>query len=558
MINFRTTMKASASFWLVCLNFLAPDLKAQCSLACNDQIVVNVPTGGTYELLPQTAAASDLSVFCPNGVISTQILDGNTWIPASGNVVFDDSQVGQLYQYRIQDSVTGNWCWGQVEVAGQSPANDTIHFRLSAELWSDGRPVYGATLVFQPINPAFPYSPMVFTLDEDENAMDLAIVPSDYMPGTTFSYSATLPDTGYHNGVGILDLCKIHHHLLGIDPLPSPYAMLAADINKSGSVTTFDVIQGIRLKITQTFFNNGAWRFIPDYCVFPNPANPFWPACNAEISMTELAALDNDTARVIAIKVGDVDGDVQLPGTLNPDAGIVDSITMLIPQGSIPANTPVAVPVKLDKDFTYGGTQLVIRFAPDIFLFDSISDGAIPKQSSFGNVHFDTASNELRMLRYNLYPSNPITIPANEPLFYIHLKSTQTVQLQDVMQLVIDDQGTPSILIGNNCSGVYKMGYTYSGFVPVQTPLARGVQLQPPSPNPFTSHSWLELELEQSENVWLEMADLTGRVLHSETRQLNPGTFRWELPVDKIPSGTMCFWRLVIAGKSASGKLVRN
>lgn len=556
---FRTSIQASAILWLVCLNFFTPGLKAQCTLTCNDQIVVHVPTGGTYELLPQTASASDLSVFCPNGIFTTKFLNGSTWEPASGNAVFNDSHVGATYQYRLRDAVSGVTCWGIVEVAPQSPANDTIHFRLSAELWSDGRPINGATLVFQPINPAFPYLPMVFALDEDENGVDMAIVPTDYLPGTTFSYSAVLPDTGYANGVNILDLCKMTKHILGIEPFSSPYAMIAADINKSGSISTLDIVEARKLilNIYQELPNNNAWRMLPDYCKFPNPSNPFLQNCVSEISLAELMALDNDTARVYGVKIGDVDGDVQIPGTASPNVGTLDSITMLIPQGTIQANTPVAVPVKLDKDISYGGTQLIIQLAPGILQFDSISDGAVDVPlPGFGASYFVPATGELRICMFNANPNTMQTIPANEPLFYLHLKSSQTVQLQDVIQLNISNQETPSMIMGSSCSGKYHMEYTYAGFVPVHTPLAKGVLLHPPSPNPFAGYSWLELELEQSENVSLEIVDLTGRILHTETRQLGPGATRWELPVEKIPSGTMCLWRLVIAGKSASGKLV--
>lgn len=556
-ILFRTSLKLSGFFFLMLLHSYA---QAQCPIICKDELIVYVPSGGSYELLPEVLADGDLSVICPNGVLSTQASISGNWQPATGNMVFNDAHVGQLFQCRIRDQVTGNSCWGLVEVAGQAPANDTIHFRLSAELWSDARPLNGATLVFQPINPAFPYTPMTFTLDEDENGVDMAIVPADYLPGTTFSYGAIMPDTGFANGVSILDMCKMSRHILGIEPLPSPYSMIAADINKSGSITTFDLVESrkLLLNIYNQFPNNNAWRLFPDYCSFSNPNNPFQGNCISEISLAELVALDNDTARIYAVKIGDVDGDVQIQGTPTPNFGAIDSITMLIPQGTIQANTPVAVPVKLDKDYVYGGLQMLIKLAPSIIQFDSITPGGIPFTSTAGLASYNQAESELRLVMVNQNPTNSITIPANEPLFYIHLKSTQTVQLQDVMQLNTSDPQTPSLLMGNNCSGGFNMGYTYAGFVPVHTPLAKGVLLNPPSPNPFTNHSWMEISLEQQENVLLEIADLTGRILHAETRQLGPGATRWELPVEKIPAGSMCLWRLVIAGKSASGKLVRK
>ena len=74
--------------------------------------------------------------------------------------------------------------------------NDTLHFQLCIEMWNDGRPVKGATLIFQPNNPAFPYSPIVFNLDTAQSCAAVTVVQSDYLPGTTFSYTASMPGYG--------------------------------------------------------------------------------------------------------------------------------------------------------------------------------------------------------------------------------------------------------------------------------------------------------------------------------------------------------------------------
>ena len=44
------------------------------------------------------------------------------------------------------------------------------------------------------------------------------------------------------NGVSTFDLVLISKHILGISPLENPYQWIAADINQSGSVTTFDIV----------------------------------------------------------------------------------------------------------------------------------------------------------------------------------------------------------------------------------------------------------------------------------------------------------------------------
>jgi hypothetical protein len=40
-----------------------------------------------------------------------------------------------------------------------------------------------------------------------------------------------------------VDLVLISKHILGLEPLNSPYKMIAADANKSNSITTFDIVE---------------------------------------------------------------------------------------------------------------------------------------------------------------------------------------------------------------------------------------------------------------------------------------------------------------------------
>lgn len=68
----------------------------------------------------------------------------------------------------------------------------------------------------------------------------------------------------YRNGVSVIDLLLIQKHLLGIEPFEESWQFLAADVNRSVSVSALDIIE------TQKFllglspgFQGSAWRFDP-------------------------------------------------------------------------------------------------------------------------------------------------------------------------------------------------------------------------------------------------------------------------------------------------------
>ena len=129
------------------------------------------------------------------------------------------------------------------------------------------------------------------------SCIDLTITPG---------FSTDLPIT---KGVTSLDVAAVRYHIQGQSHLSSPYALLAADVNESQSITASDLrqIRLFMLNLRTNFAAQGGllWRFIPASYVFPDPANP-WSAPGFS-SLTGLTM--NSTAQdFIAVKLGDVDG----------------------------------------------------------------------------------------------------------------------------------------------------------------------------------------------------------------------------------------------------------
>ena len=76
------------------------------------------------------------------------------------------------------------------------------------------------------------------------------------------------------------DLVLINKHILAIEPFNSPYKMIAADANVSGSITSFDVValRRLILGLDTALIANTSWRFVNKTFIFPNLNNPFQTA----------------------------------------------------------------------------------------------------------------------------------------------------------------------------------------------------------------------------------------------------------------------------------------
>ncbi|MCG8326837.1 MAG: T9SS type A sorting domain-containing protein [Chitinophagales bacterium] len=126
----------------------------------------------------------------------------------------------------------------------------------------------------------------------------------DYYDYTVTPYK----DDDDQNGLSTYDVILISNHILGIQPITSPYTLIAADVNNSGSISTLDVIQlrQVILSVETTFPNNDSWRFVPRSHVFSNPQDPWENPIPYLLNFNNLAASQVDQD-FVAIKVGDID-----------------------------------------------------------------------------------------------------------------------------------------------------------------------------------------------------------------------------------------------------------
>jgi hypothetical protein len=116
-------------------------------------------------------------------------------------------------------------------------------------------------------------------------------------------------DRDVANGVSTLDILLIQRHILGVQLLDSPYKLIAADANKSASISAADLVEirKVILGKSESFVNNTSWRFVARNYEFRNPTTAFSENFAESILLSapivELYNLD-----FYGIKIGDVNG----------------------------------------------------------------------------------------------------------------------------------------------------------------------------------------------------------------------------------------------------------
>jgi hypothetical protein len=297
---------------------------------------------------------------------------------------------------------------------------------------------------------------------------------------------------GFLNGVSTYDLILISKHILGNQPLTSPYKMIAADVNNSKSITTLDMIQlrKLILNIEPSFPSNQSWRFVDASYSFPNPSNP-WVASFPEVkNVNDLTG--SLSANFVAIKVGDVNGNAIANSTQGSVRNLTSNLGIQVPDMNLVAGNEYKV------DFTAAdlngveGFQFTLNLdKKGLELVDLVS--GIAAEENFGIFTEEgvvTAS-------WNGEAKGGV-------LFSLVVRATSNATLSEVLNLNSRYTAAEAYKGGE----VMNVGLTFNA-----SKASANYALYQNTPNPFAGETVIGFNLPVAGQATLTIQDVTGRTL---------------------------------------------
>ncbi|MFQ5446322.1 MAG: cohesin domain-containing protein [Saprospiraceae bacterium] len=361
-------------------------------------------------------------------------------------------------------------------------------------------------------------------------AKDFSLCACNFSPSSTYTVT---PENDYCdvNGVTTFDLVLITKHILYIvpDPLDTPYKLIAADANNSGSVTTFDLVEirKLILGIYTSFPNNTSWRFVDKDFVFPNPANPWDPAFPAfpESKTIHLG----QPANFVGVKIGDINlsndcsaclgenfsGATEDRGTQNP------LYPINIAMGRVKKGDVITLPFKANGSEELIAYQMGLSFEPAKLEFIGASKGDLGSYSK-GNLGLtDLNLGMIRTLWFTAEEQETGVVSKGTVLFNLSFRALENVA--DIASLLrLDDAVLPNL-------GFNREGKAYSlalSPAKVDAP-ANGTIAQPVKatcfPNPFSNTLGVSVSVPEAckGSIWL--FDAFGRRLAYQEVSLTKG-----------------------------------
>jgi hypothetical protein len=368
----------------------------------------------------------------------------------------------------------------------------------------------------------------------------------------TFHFNGLIPAGDYSltphhdseaaNGVSTYDLVLIMRHILGIQHLDSPFKIIAADANRSGSVTTLDMV-GIRkvvLQIEPYFPNNTSWRFVDKDYVFPNPLNP-WADPNGfpeVINYNNLQVSDLE-ADFVAVKIGDVNGSA----ATNLD-GQADQRTMM---GDLLFHAK-DMKLKAGQTYTvpfYGDDQTVFGYQFTMELGDGIEllhvTNGVAKEENFGFALLEEGA-----LTTSWNEADARVLGSEEAIFTLVIKARYNTTLSE--ELSTSSRYTMAEAYGAN-GELLNVQLTFGNEV------AAGFELYQNIPNPFTGITRIGFRLPEAANATLTVTDASGKVVRVVKGEYARGYNEVNLSDFGGVSGVL-YYRLDTPTHSATRKMV--
>lgn len=352
-------------------------------------------------------------------------------------------------------------------------------------------------------------------------------------------------DDDHPNGVTTLDVVLVKKHILGVDRFTSPYQYIAADVNNTGSVTSFDMVEMRRLILNQIerFPNNTSWRFIDEDYQFLNPENPFDENFPETIFLEDLDTHVLD-ANFMAVKIGDLNGSAVANNfSETEDRTNNENLVFNLHNKEIKTGEVITVHFNAEQLSEVWGYQFGLQFDTEALAFRDI----IPSEV-IGKEHFGLTQTNSGIISTSW--DNVFLEPKEALQFGLQFEVLKDGQLSDWLEISTAAMQAEAY---KNDGTLLNVALNFN----TGTLLAdRSIELFQNRPNPFRDATTIVFYLPQASPATITITDLSGRIIKVVQRNFAEGLNEVLLSKTDLDSKGVYFYRLETSDFVATRKMV--
>lgn len=324
----------------------------------------------------------------------------------------------------------------------------------------------------------------------------------------------------FKNGVSTLDLVLLQRQLLQGQTLKSPFQLLAADIDNSGTISIRDLLELRKLVInlSSKFEKNTSWRFIPTHFIFPDSSNPWKTPFPEEIIFPDISK--DTTASFTAIKIGDLSGDA-------------------------PLNQVPGVPFRREISpwpLYYSVTEITRGEYMVSFFFNENNKPEGFQSTIQWNPRF---SNNLSFIPGSL-TADHVNLVAERGL--LNVSAEKLTDDGVLFSLLFSSNNMPfnDLYLANNVLSpeAYKEAQIFPLNLVKRSIEKEVFKVYPAVPNPFSGETLISFYLPQASFTEIVISDLSGRILKKLSGDGTKGLNNWTLNLSELTSDLILFCKV--------------
>jgi hypothetical protein len=336
------------------------------------------------------------------------------------------------------------------------------------------------------------------------------------------------------NGVSTFDLLLISRHILGLEPFNSPYKMIAADVNRSNTVTSFDIVETRKmvLGVYSEFPNNTSWRFVRKVQVFTNPQNPFLDTLQESYLLTQVNAQQVANRTFVGIKIGDINLSAEPNFNAEADDRSVGTLTFEV---TAPNNGTVTKGDIITLNINALEAQAGYQFTLDLDGLEVVE--VLPGQ--------DMTTDNFAVFDGALTTSADGTRGS----FAVRFRATRTGRLSDMVHVssrITRAEGfTPQ-------GDVLDIVLRWEDAEVLQN---NDLAVRQNTPNPWGEATTINFNVQKNDHVTLNVYDVTGRLVHTQAGDYAGGRNAFVLRKEQLGGASGVLYYTVA---SSTGTVTRS
>ena len=347
------------------------------------------------------------------------------------------------------------------------------------------------------------------------------------------------------NGVTTLDIVLIQKHILGLIELDSPYKLIAADVNKSNSISAIDLleIRKLILGVETEWTNTASWTFVPSNHVFADLTAPWnYP----EEQMIDAMYVEQHDLDFYGIKMGDVNETVVV--NFNDETTASRSNSKLVVQmddKDLFAGANVSADFKAQEQVNLDGIQFTVEFDASQLEYKGYTPGAFAMTDA--NIGLHRAHEGIITFSYDYVKG--VNLIEGDQMFALNFEARSEGLLSEV--LTISSEATIAEAYTNEGNIIDVL--IVSGEL---TESADGMELFQNQPNPFDNSTEISFYLPEAGKASFEVMTSEGKVVYKQNENFEKGLNSIILNGADLENKGVLLYRLEFKGYSETKKMI--